>query len=49
MLMILSGCANSDQSTSTTSEEKPETNVVRIGWGNAGFPSPFTFLCISNF
>ena len=45
MLMVLAGCSNSDESTSTstTSEEKSETNVVRIGWGNAGFPSPFTF------
>ena len=45
MLIVLAGCSNSDESTltSTTSEEKSETNVVRIGWGNAGFPSPFTF------
>ncbi|CAH0319337.1 ABC transporter substrate-binding protein [Peribacillus simplex] len=44
VLLIVTGCSQSNESSSSTSKSESDgKKIVRIGWQNSGFPSPFTF------
>lgn len=44
ILLIVTGCSQSDkENTSTDPSKTEEKKIVKIGWGDSGFPSPFTF------
>lgn len=47
-LLALAGCSsnttsNKEESQSATKQEREGSSVIKIGWKNDGFPSPFTF------
>lgn len=45
IIILLAGCSSGNTSTKENADSKAEDNnkVVKIAWGNSGFPSPFTF------
>lgn len=42
-LILLAGCSDNRSVSSSETNEDLDNKVVKIAWGDSGFPSPFTF------